>query len=54
MREKWLNILLKSVTPVIDGFVNKNIKYTFPIHFSAHLSKNDSKRNHKEIVNNLY
>lgn len=50
MREKWLNILLKSVTPVIDGFVNKNIKSTFPIHFSAHLSKNDSKRNHKEIV----
>lgn len=50
MREKWLNILLKSVTPVIDGFVNKNIKSTFPIHFSTHLSKDDPRKNHKEIV----
>ena len=50
MREKWLNILLKSVTPVIDGFVNKNIKSIFPIHFSTHLPKDDIKRNHKEIV----
>ncbi len=50
MRAQWLKILLKSVTPVIDGFVNKNIKSTFPIHFSTHLPKDDVRRKHKEIV----
>ncbi len=50
MRDQWLKILLKSITPVIDGFVNKNIKSTFPIHYSAHLPKNDVRRNHKAIL----
>ncbi len=50
MRAQWLSILLSIVNPVINGFVNKNIKSVFPIHFSAHLPKNDKKRNHKEIV----
>ncbi len=50
MRAQWLSILLSIVNPVINGFVNKNIKFVFPIYFSAHLPKNDKRRNHKEIV----
>ncbi len=50
MRKKWLSLLLQIVNPVIYGFVNKNIKSIFPIHFSAHLPKDDKRRNQTEIV----
>ena len=45
MRGTWLSILVKLVNPVINGFVNKNIKSIFPIHHSAHLAKNDKRKN---------
>ncbi len=50
IRNEWLSILLSIVNPVINGFVNKNIKSIFPIHFSVHLPKNDKRRNQTEIV----
>ncbi len=31
--DNWLNILLQITTPIINGFVNKNIKNIFPTHF---------------------
>ncbi len=50
MRNQWLSILLQITNPVINGFINKDIKSIFPIHFSAHLSKDDKRRNQTEIV----
>ncbi len=50
VRNEWLSLLLQITNPVINGFINKDIKSIFPIHFSAHLSKNDKRRNQTEIV----
>jgi hypothetical protein len=50
MRDQWLSILLQIINPVINSFVNKNIKFIFPIHHSAHLIENDKRRNQTEIV----
>lgn len=44
----WFNKLNSIVEPVIDGFVNKTIKETFPIHFSPLYKEN--KEVNKELI----